>query len=213
MSVLEDWYSATASKCRRDETRSGRFCQRRHARHRRYPKATPGWANGSEVSGCLATAHWAGYPVYDNSTDQTATFVEIFSQYAGRDLDDGTPTVLRPLPGLAAGGTGRTTTPRRSAETCAAACAASSSCVAWDFGNATCAVYDGFSNFDEVDGSVAAFKGLVRAGVSAAIYTGTVDIETECDGFRTYDRRHLKYDPSKVRAAAAALRAATTDVS
>ena len=51
----------------------------------------------------------------------------------------------------------------------------------------------------------AGHKGFKRAGVSAAIYTGATDIETECDGFYTYDRRALKYDQDAVTAAAAAL--------
>ena len=61
-----------------------------------------------------------------------------------------------------------------------------------------------FAPNDDAEGR-AGHKGLKRAGVSAAIYTGSTDIETECDGFYTYDRRALKYDRDAVTAAAAAL--------
>ena len=50
-------------------------------------------------------------------------------------------------------------------------------------------------------------KGFRRAGVSAAIYTGFTDIEVECDGFLTYDRRLLKYNQTDVTGATGSLTA------
>lgn len=38
-------------------------------------------------------------------------------------------------------------------------------------------------------------------GLSAAVYTQTTDVETECNGFLTYDRAVLKLDPTRTRAA------------
>ncbi|MDR0352061.1 MAG: hypothetical protein LBI02_01450, partial [Opitutaceae bacterium] len=44
-------------------------------------------------------------------------------------------------------------------------------------------------------------KALVKDGVSAAVYTQTTDVEIEANGFYTYDRKVLKFDPAAVRAA------------
>jgi beta-galactosidase/beta-glucuronidase len=44
-------------------------------------------------------------------------------------------------------------------------------------------------------------KGLVKDGFSAAVYTQTTDVEIEANGFYTYDRKVLKFDPAAVRAA------------
>lgn len=38
-------------------------------------------------------------------------------------------------------------------------------------------------------------------GLSAAVYTQTTDVETECNGLLTYDRAVLKLDPARARAA------------
>ncbi|WP_425429187.1 hypothetical protein OH491_03355 [Termitidicoccus mucosus] len=44
-------------------------------------------------------------------------------------------------------------------------------------------------------------KGLVKDGFSAAVYTQTTDVEIEANGFYTYDRKVLKFDPAAARAA------------
>jgi beta-galactosidase/beta-glucuronidase len=44
-----------------------------------------------------------------------------------------------------------------------------------------------------------------KAGLSAAIYTQTTDVETECNGLMTYDRARVKPDENAVRAANAAV--------
>jgi len=41
---------------------------------------------------------------------------------------------------------------------------------------------------------------LIETGISAAIYTQTTDIETECNGMITYDREVLKIEKDRVRA-------------
>jgi hypothetical protein len=46
---------------------------------------------------------------------------------------------------------------------------------------------------------------LVPKGFSAAIYTQTTDVESEVNGLFTYDRKILKMDEAKVRAANQAL--------
>ena len=40
-----------------------------------------------------------------------------------------------------------------------------------------------------------------ETGLSAAVYTQTTDVETECNGLMTYDREILKVDPERIRAA------------
>jgi hypothetical protein len=42
---------------------------------------------------------------------------------------------------------------------------------------------------------------LQEEGLSAAVYTQTTDVETECNGLLTYDREVLKVDPEKIHAA------------
>jgi beta-galactosidase/beta-glucuronidase len=44
-------------------------------------------------------------------------------------------------------------------------------------------------------------KTLVKDGYSAAVYTQTTDVEIEANGFYTYDRKVLKFDPAALRAA------------
>jgi hypothetical protein len=40
---------------------------------------------------------------------------------------------------------------------------------------------------------------LIDIGISAAIYTQTTDVETECNGMITYDREVMKVDMDRVR--------------
>ena len=42
---------------------------------------------------------------------------------------------------------------------------------------------------------------LKDAGLSAAVYTQLTDVETECNGLLTYDRKHLKVDAKQIAAA------------
>jgi beta-galactosidase/beta-glucuronidase len=44
-------------------------------------------------------------------------------------------------------------------------------------------------------------KTLVKAGISAAVYTQITDVEIEVNGLLTYDRKKLKIDPDRVRQA------------
>ena len=48
---------------------------------------------------------------------------------------------------------------------------------------------------------------VAETGLSAAIYTQTTDVETECNGFVTYDRAAMKLDEAHVRAAVERVRA------
>lgn len=40
---------------------------------------------------------------------------------------------------------------------------------------------------------------LIKLGLSAAIYTQTTDVETECNGLITYDREVMKVEPARIR--------------
>lgn len=51
-------------------------------------------------------------------------------------------------------------------------------------------------------------KGYKKSGACTAIWTGLTDIEAECDGFLTYDRRESKYDESQIREAIEGLKSA-----
>ena len=42
---------------------------------------------------------------------------------------------------------------------------------------------------------------LVKTGCAAAVYTQTTDVEGEVNGLVTYDRKVVKLDPERVRAA------------
>ncbi len=42
-------------------------------------------------------------------------------------------------------------------------------------------------------------KKLIKAGISAAIYTQTTDVESEVNGLMTYDRKLIKVDEAKIR--------------
>ena len=44
-------------------------------------------------------------------------------------------------------------------------------------------------------------KPLIPLGLSVAIYTQTTDIETEINGYLTYDRKVEKMDPTRLRQA------------
>jgi hypothetical protein len=39
---------------------------------------------------------------------------------------------------------------------------------------------------------------LVEAGLAAAVYTQTTDVEIEVNGLMTYDRAIIKMDPEKI---------------
>lgn len=53
----------------------------------------------------------------------------------------------------------------------------------------------------------------IKAGLSAAIYTQTTDVETEINGFLTYDRKVVKMDLEAIKAAHQALYQASSDAS
>ena len=175
------------------------------------PGEQPGWAP-SPVPGCAATAHWAGYAYFNASAPMTARMSELLGNIAGEV--DGVATVTAGLNGSFSVDGDAASTPApfaaNASDACAAACARDDACVAWDFlalGERACRFFGtllGFAASDDAEAR-AGHKGFKRAGVSAAIYTGATDIETECDGFYTYDRRALKYDQDAVTAAAAAL--------
>ncbi|MEP0710716.1 MAG: beta-galactosidase, partial [Algoriphagus sp.] len=40
---------------------------------------------------------------------------------------------------------------------------------------------------------------LIDAGLSAAVYTQTTDVEIETNGLMTYDRKVIKFDVSKMK--------------
>ena len=65
--------------------------------------------------------------------------------------------------------------------------------------------YVQYKNGDEVLKEYAAFaeilKTLVRQGCSAAVYTQTTDCEGEVNGLMTYDRKVIKMDEAKLKAA------------
>ena len=42
--------------------------------------------------------------------------------------------------------------------------------------------------------------GIIRKGVSAAVYTQTTDVEGEVNGLMTYDRKIVKMDEERLRA-------------
>lgn len=67
----------------------------------------------------------------------------------------------------------------------------------------------GYSKFGDRDALTDAYVALleeqlvpwIEAGLSAAIYTQTTDVEIEINGYLTYDREVVKMDPARVRAA------------
>ncbi|PZX57835.1 glycoside hydrolase family 2 protein [Algoriphagus chordae] len=63
--------------------------------------------------------------------------------------------------------------------------------------------YQSFKNQDELyaryAGLIEHLGKLVEAGLSAAIYTQTTDVEVETNGLMTYDRKVIKFDVSKMK--------------
>ena len=170
------------------------------------PDQSPGWANGSNVSGCLATAHWAGYEVFigKNSREaMTAAAADLLGNIAG--VINGTATVVAPLDGFyGVDGEAIDELEGTSLDGCGKACDALDACVAWDFAD-SCTRYGTLLSFSPRNHTRAGHKGFRRAGLSSAILTQSVDTETECDGLLTFDRRIAKYDREPLRAAARAL--------
>lgn len=66
----------------------------------------------------------------------------------------------------------------------------------------------GYRKFDTKQALTTAYLNLlenqlipwIERGLSAAVYTQTTDVETELNGFLTYDRECIKMDPQKLRA-------------
>ena len=65
----------------------------------------------------------------------------------------------------------------------------------------------GYRSYENQEALIRAYSGLVRQlpslignGLSAAVYTQTTDVETEINGFMTYDRAVIKLTPDKVAA-------------
>lgn len=65
--------------------------------------------------------------------------------------------------------------------------------------------YQSYKTHEELTNALltllANLRPLVGSGLSAAIYTQTTDVETELNGFMTYDREVVKFDRDKVRTA------------
>jgi len=69
--------------------------------------------------------------------------------------------------------------------------------------------YFGYKKFQNSAELTSGYLGLlkdqlipwVRSGLSAAVYTQTTDVETEVNGFITYDREVIKMDPDAIRQA------------
>lgn len=65
--------------------------------------------------------------------------------------------------------------------------------------------YIQFKNSDEVTAEYVKYanelKGFVKRGFSAAVYTQTTDVEGEVNGLMTYDRKVIKINETKVKAA------------
>jgi hypothetical protein len=66
----------------------------------------------------------------------------------------------------------------------------------------------GYRKFENREALTAAYislteklRPLIQAGLSAAVYTQTTDVETEVNGLMTYDRELIKMDADKLRAA------------
>lgn len=63
--------------------------------------------------------------------------------------------------------------------------------------------YQSFKNKEELyeryAGLVTRLEQLVEAGLSAAVYTQTTDVEVETNGLMTYDRKIIKFDPAKMK--------------
>ena len=65
--------------------------------------------------------------------------------------------------------------------------------------------YVQFKNSDEVTAQYVKYadelKPLVKRGFSAAVYTQTTDVEGEVNGLMTYDRKVIKINEAKIKAA------------
>ncbi|SFA81386.1 glycoside hydrolase family 2 protein [Algoriphagus aquimarinus] len=63
--------------------------------------------------------------------------------------------------------------------------------------------YQSFKNQEELyaryEGLITRLGELVEAGLSAAVYTQTTDVEVETNGLMTYDRKVIKFDVSKMK--------------
>ncbi|RAI94767.1 glycoside hydrolase family 2 protein [Algoriphagus yeomjeoni] len=63
--------------------------------------------------------------------------------------------------------------------------------------------YQSFKNqdelFDRYAGLMTKLGELIEAGLSAAVYTQTTDVEIETNGLMTYDRKVIKFDVSKMK--------------
>ena len=64
--------------------------------------------------------------------------------------------------------------------------------------------YQTFKNAEELLARYTAFMetlpGMIRQGLSAAVYTQTTDVEIETNGLMTYDRKVIKMPVEKLRA-------------
>jgi hypothetical protein len=63
----------------------------------------------------------------------------------------------------------------------------------------------GYQSFKNTDSLFSRYRSLidklddlVQQGLSAAVYTQTTDVETEVNGFMTYDRKVIKMPPDKL---------------
>ncbi|WP_374164842.1 glycoside hydrolase family 2 protein [Arcticibacter sp. MXS-1] len=69
--------------------------------------------------------------------------------------------------------------------------------------------YQSFKNADELfkrySGFIDHLEELIKAGLSAAVYTQTTDVEVETNGLMTYDRKVIKVPESKLKRAASKL--------
>ena len=57
-----------------------------------------------------------------------------------------------------------------------------------------------FANTANICQSETRFIPEVQSGVSAGVYTQTTDVEIECNGIMTYDRKVIKVDEERFRA-------------
>ncbi len=67
----------------------------------------------------------------------------------------------------------------------------------------------GYVSYDDAEkltdayiGLLTAIRPLIGRGLSAAVYTQTTDVEVEVNGLMTYDRKVLKMDEARIKAAA-----------
>ena len=191
----------------------------------------PGGAKPSNLSMCVATSHWAGYPMYqdDGSGAMTRVAVGIFDALSGRNQIQGIEPPAYPCKSPANGNdtscgltlNGRTIGSQKTATmaACSELCAHNSSCAGWqwNFPNnsnspSMCMIASQIYGLSLQDMTVhpawVGSKGYKKSGACTAIWTGLTDIEAECDGFLTYDRRESKYDESQIREAIEGLKSA-----